>query len=99
TPEDALRIVKETRIQGINVKLMKSGISGALDIIAIAKAGGRRLMIGCMLETRRGINASLAVACGTGVFDFVDLDSHLLLSEADQEFYFTQGGPVMKFLT
>lgn len=96
TPEDALTLVRETRVQGINVKLMKSGISGALDIIAIARAAGRRLMIGCMLETRRGISASLAVACGTGAFEFLDLDSHLLLQEAGSNPYFQQNGPVLE---
>jgi L-alanine-DL-glutamate epimerase-like enolase superfamily enzyme len=96
SPADALRLVNETCVQGINVKLMKSGISGALDIIAIARAAGRRLMIGCMLETRRGISASLAVACGTGAFEFVDLDSHLLLREKGENPYFVHRGPVLE---
>jgi L-alanine-DL-glutamate epimerase-like enolase superfamily enzyme len=95
SPADALRIVTETRAQGINVKVMKSGISGALDIIAIARAAGCKLMIGCMLEKRRGIACSLALACGTGAFDFVDLDSHLLLDEPGENPYFTQAGPRM----
>lgn len=93
TPSDALRLVRETRTHGINVKLMKSGITGALDIIAIARAAGRKLMIGCMLETRRGIATSLALACGTGAFDYVDLDSHLLLNEPGENPYFTTAGP------
>jgi len=74
---------------------MKSGLSGALDIIAIAKAAGRKLMIGCMLETRRGISSSLALALGTGAFDYIDLDSHLLLNEEGDNTYFSQQGPIM----
>ncbi|MBM3495113.1 MAG: dipeptide epimerase, partial [Armatimonadetes bacterium] len=81
SPEAALRIVSETRVHGINVKLMKSGIRGALDIAAIARAAGRSLMIGCMLETRRGIGWALALAAGSGGFGMYDLDSHMLLAE------------------
>jgi L-alanine-DL-glutamate epimerase-like enolase superfamily enzyme len=81
TPMDALRLVSETCVQGINVKRMKSGLLGALEIAAIARAAGRKLMIGCMLETRRGIGWALALAAGSGLFDFYDLDSHLLLAE------------------
>ncbi len=95
TPADALRVVTETRVHGINVKLMKSGISGAFDIISIARAVNRKLMIGCMLETRRGISASVALACGTGAFDYVDLDSHMLLNEPGENPYFAQTGPVL----
>src|SRR5262249_4558840 len=96
SPADAVRLVQETQVQGINIKLMKSGINGALDIIAIARAAGRELMIGCMLESRRGIAASLALACGTGAFDYVDLDSHLLLNEEGENPYFRQEGPALK---
>lgn len=96
TPADALRIVCETRIQGINIKLMKSGIVGALDIIAIARAAKLKLMLGCMLETRRGIFYSLAFACGTDAFDYIDLDSHLLLKEEGENPYFTDDGPILR---
>ncbi|MCC6729795.1 MAG: dipeptide epimerase [Chthonomonadales bacterium] len=98
TPADALRVVRETRAHGINVKLMKSGVSGAFDIVAIARAAGRRLMIGCMLETRRGIAASLAFAAGTGAFELADLDSHLLLREEGPNPHFLQDGPEMRVL-
>jgi L-alanine-DL-glutamate epimerase-like enolase superfamily enzyme len=95
SPADALRLVRETRVQGINVKLMKAGVSGALDIIAIARAAGRKLMIGCMLETRRGIGFALALACGTGAFDYVDLDSHRFIHEDGENPYFTEDGPFL----
>jgi len=66
-------------VDGINVKLMKSGIGGALEIIALCRAAGRKLMLGCMLETGLGIAAAAQIAAGTGAFDFLDLDSHRLL--------------------
>jgi len=56
---------------------MKSGIVEALDIVAIAKSANIGLMIGCMLETRLGLGASVHFAAGTGGFSFVDLDPHL----------------------
>ncbi len=96
SPADALRLVRETRVQGINIKVMKSGISGALDIIAIARAASRKLMLGCMLETRRGISHSLALACGTGAFDYIDLDSHMLLLEEGENVFFEEDGPILR---
>jgi len=91
TPAHALRLA-QTAVQGFNCKVNKSGIFGVLDIIAIAKGAGRKLMLGCMLETRRSIALSLALACGTGAFDYIDLDSHLLLNEEGQNPCFHQLG-------
>jgi len=45
-----------------------------------------------MLETRRSIAVSLALACGTGAFDYLDLDGHLLLNESGDNPYFQQAG-------
>jgi L-Ala-D/L-Glu epimerase len=63
----------------INVKLMKSGIAEALDIVAIARAGGMSLMIGGMLESSLAMSASACFAAGLGGFEFVDLDTPLFL--------------------
>jgi L-Ala-D/L-Glu epimerase len=98
SPEDCIRLIQETCVHGFNIKLMKAGISGALDIIAIARAAGRRLMIGCMLETRRGIGVSLALAAGTGAFDYIDLDSHLLLKEEGENRHFHENGPLLSVI-
>jgi L-alanine-DL-glutamate epimerase-like enolase superfamily enzyme len=94
TPANALRLA-QTAVQGFNCKIQKNGIAGVLDIISIARAADRRLMLGCMLETRRSIAVSLALACGTGAFDYLDLDSHLLLDEAGANPYFSQEGAVL----
>ncbi len=84
--DEAARSVAEVRnliaqdaVDGVNVKLMKSGITGALEIIALCRAAGKTLMLGCMLETGLGIAAAAQIAAGTGAFDFLDLDSHRLL--------------------
>jgi len=79
TVPEVLRLLREDAVDGVNVKLMKSGIGGALEIIALCRAAGKKLMLGCMLETGLGIAAAAQIAAGTGAFDFLDLDSHRLL--------------------
>ena len=76
---EVVHLLREGAVDGINVKLMKSGITGALQIIALCRASGTKLMLGCMLETSLGIAAAAQIAGGTGAFDFLDLDSHRLL--------------------
>jgi L-alanine-DL-glutamate epimerase-like enolase superfamily enzyme len=95
TPAEARRLVSETCVHGINVKLMKSGFGPALEIVEIARGARRDLMIGCMLETRRGIGAALAFACGTDAFRYADLDSHLLLAEEGANSFFREEGPYL----
>lgn len=93
---EAFRLLSETRVQGVNVKLMKSGILGALDVIAVARAAGAKLMIGCMLESELGMAMSVALAAGSGVFDYVDLDGHLLIDLPDSITMFTADGPMLR---
>ena len=76
---EVLHLLQEDAVDGINIKLMKSGLTGALQIITLAKAFGKKLMLGCMLETGLGIAAAAQIAAGTGAFDYLDLDSHRLL--------------------
>lgn len=95
-PSDVLRLVKADAVDGINIKLMKSGISGALDIIAICKAAGKELMLGSMLEIGVGLSAAVHLACGTGVFSRLDLDSHLLASEEPFPGGYTWEGPIIR---
>ena len=78
-PDEARKLVRRRAAPVINVKLAKCGIFGALEIIRLSKRAGVRLMIGCMAESAPGIRPSVALACGTGAFDYVDLDSHLLV--------------------
>lgn len=76
---EVLHLLQSDAVDGINIKLMKSGITGALQIITLTKAFGKKLMLGCMLETGVGISAAAQIAAGTGAFDYLDLDSHRLL--------------------
>lgn len=77
TAADALAVVKADCADLINIKLMKSGIVEALDIACIARTANLGLMIGCMLESKLGLAASVHFAAGLGGFRFVDLDPHI----------------------
>lgn len=76
---DALTIVRRGAAQVFNIKLMKCGIVEALDIAAIARTSGTRLMIGGMVETRLAMTTSACFAAGLGGFEFVDLDTPMFL--------------------
>ena len=51
TSADALNVIKTGCADIINIKIMKSGIIEALEIVSIARCANIKLMIGCMLET------------------------------------------------
>ncbi len=79
-------------VDGVNMKLMKcGGITGALRIIATAKAFGLQTMIGCMGESSISIAAGAAIS---GALDHIDLDSHLNLNPDPCE-----GAPLVKEIT
>jgi len=84
------------RVDFVNIKLMKSGISDALAIVEMANTAKIQLMIGCMSESSVGINQSVQFALGTGAFAFHDLDSHLMLLEDKFRGKFLQDGPKIK---
>jgi L-alanine-DL-glutamate epimerase-like enolase superfamily enzyme len=65
---------------GINIKLAKSGgIREGLRMIHAARALDLQVMIGCMIESELGISQSAQIA---SLVDHVDLDGHLLISNA-----------------
>jgi L-alanine-DL-glutamate epimerase-like enolase superfamily enzyme len=76
---DAVRLFEAAAADGVNIKVAKSGLLAALDIIHIAQRFKKRLAIGCMEESKLGLAASVHLACGTGAFEWVDLDSVFLL--------------------
>mgnify|MGYP000143142165 CR=1 FL=1 len=62
---------------GIVVKLQKAGgVTGALQQIAVARALGMKVMIGCMIESSLGISAAAQLA---PLCDYADLDGALLV--------------------
>lgn len=91
----ALRVAATGAAHGINIKVAKAGLLGALRIIAIGQAGGLKLMLGCMLESLLGVGAALHLACGTGAFDYLDLDAHALIGLAPTGLPFAQEGDTL----
>jgi L-Ala-D/L-Glu epimerase len=66
------------KVDGINIKLAKcGGLREALRMIAVARAHGLMVMVGCMIETSLGITAA---AHFTPLVDIVDLDGAALLA-------------------
>jgi len=62
---------------GINIKLMKcGGLNEALDMIAVARAHGMKIMLGCMIESSIAITAAAHIS---PLVDIADLDGNLLL--------------------
>lgn len=78
--QDARDVVQKQAVDVINIKIMKSGLLDAMDIAAYARAVGLGLMIGGMVETRIAMGCSFALVLGTGSFEFLDLDTPLLLT-------------------
>jgi L-alanine-DL-glutamate epimerase-like enolase superfamily enzyme len=64
---------------GINIKLMKcGGLGEALRMIAVARAHGLKVMLGCMIESSIAITAAAHLG---PLVDATDLDGNLLLAE------------------
>lgn len=92
----AFQIAAAGAAHGVNIKVAKSGLLEATRIIAVARAAGLKLMLGCMMESLLGIGASLALAAGTGAFDYLDLDSHALIGLTPTGSPFAQEGDLLR---
>jgi L-alanine-DL-glutamate epimerase-like enolase superfamily enzyme len=82
TKEDAIRAVLASSCKMINLKFMKLGIHEAIMIAGVAKSAGLGLMIGGMVETEVAMSSSLHFACGSGLIDWLDLDTPFFFGEA-----------------
>jgi L-alanine-DL-glutamate epimerase-like enolase superfamily enzyme len=80
TVAEAERIGKERLASAINVKVAKSGVRGALDILATARRHGLATMIGAMVESRIGTGFSAHLVAGLGGFAVIDLDTPWLMT-------------------
>ena len=65
-------------VDGINVKLAKcGGLRPARQMIALARAYGMRILLGCMVESSVAVTAAAHLA---PLADFADLDGNLLIT-------------------
>ncbi|MCA9598159.1 MAG: dipeptide epimerase [Myxococcales bacterium] len=76
---DVVRLGLEAAADVVNVKIMKTGIAEALDVIATARSFGLGLMVGGMVESSLAMTTSACLAAGQGGFEVVDLDTPLFL--------------------
>ena len=61
-------------VDGVNIKVMKAGgLREALRMIAVARAHGLQVLLGCMIETSLGITAAAHLA---PLVDWADLDGN-----------------------
>jgi o-succinylbenzoate synthase len=72
---DAIRLIKDDCVSGVNIKLMKcGGPINFINIFNLAKAFGKSVVLGCMYETNISMTTGAHLALGLPV-DYVDLDS------------------------
>jgi L-alanine-DL-glutamate epimerase-like enolase superfamily enzyme len=89
---NVLRLAYERSAHVVNIKLMKCGVVEALDIAAICRAAGLRLMIGGMVESLLAMTMSAHFAAGLGGFEFVDLDTPMFMATNPFSGGFQQSG-------
>ena len=66
-------------VDGVNIKVQKAGgLREAERMIAVARAHGLQVMLGCMIETSVGITAAAHLS---PLVDWADLDGTLLISD------------------
>jgi L-alanine-DL-glutamate epimerase-like enolase superfamily enzyme len=81
SPASVARLIAMGAVNAINIKLMKSGIVGAMEIAAVCRATNTQLMVGAMMESRLASSAAAHFVAGTGGFRYIDLDTPMLLAE------------------
>jgi len=90
---DVVRLAETRAADVVNLKITKTGIAEALDMLAVARALGLGLMVGGMVESVLTMSVSACIAAGHGGFSFVDLDTPLFLKNSPLFGGFAQSGP------
>lgn len=93
---DVVEIAHARAADVVNIKIMKSGVCEALDMVAVARAHGLGLMLGGMVESTLAMTVSACLGAGTGGFSFVDLDTPLFMRDAPLSGGFAQQGPLIE---
>jgi o-succinylbenzoate synthase len=91
--QDLRDVVRREAADFVNIKIMKSGLLQAMDIIAYTRAAGLRLMIGGMVESRVAMGCSFGLVLGMGGFEILDLDTPLLMASEPVEGGYHYDGP------
>lgn len=80
-------------VDGVNVKITKTGVFEAYDMLVTAKRLGLSLMLGGMVETELCMTVSACLGGGLGTVDHYDLDTPLFLGPRPLGGGFAQSGP------
>ncbi len=65
TPHDLMGLIQLQAVDAVNIKILKTGLTGGKRIAAIAEAAGLPCLVGSMFETGVGTAASLHFAAAT----------------------------------
>lgn len=65
TPNDLMTLIKYQAVDGVNIKILKTGFTGGKKISAIAESAGLSCHLGSMFETGIGTAASIHFAIST----------------------------------
>lgn len=93
--QEALDVIRREAADFVNIKITKSGLLVAMEIMACARTAGLRLMIGGMVETRIAMACSFGLVLGSGGFDVLDLDTPLLLAHDPVAGGYRYSGPTL----
>lgn len=75
-PVDVLRVAELEAADAVNVKLSKcGGLRSAADVVAVARAAGLGVIVGCMLEPPAAVAAAVAFAAAVAPDAVHDLDA------------------------
>jgi L-alanine-DL-glutamate epimerase-like enolase superfamily enzyme len=96
---DVAKLARLCAVDVVNIKITKTGIAEALDMIGCARCHGLGLMVGGMVESRLCMSASACLAAGIGGFGFVDLDTPLFLRSEPFSGGYRQTGPLLELDT
>ena len=96
TLKDAQAVVQHQAADVINIKITKSGLVEAREIAAFTQASGLGLMIGGMVETRVAMGCSFSLVLGLGGFQFLDLDTPLLMEHDPIIGGYNYDGPLLQ---
>lgn len=65
TPHDLITLIKLEAVDAVNIKILKTGLTGGKQIAAIAESAGLPCLVGSMFETGIGTAASIHFAAST----------------------------------
>jgi len=97
---DLIEVMRFHAADAVNIKLAKTGgLTMALTMVAVARARGLRVMIGCMMESALGIGAAAALVSATGLDGAHDLDAGWWAARSPYAGGVTYDGPAITLPT